>query len=66
LTKETVPQDLSLDFPLHGVSFSVIVRFVDIEEIVGDSLKFLFIITSHIKSLNIYKTIIENTVVKPG
>jgi len=32
----------------------VIVSFVDIEEIVGPSLKCLFIITSHLKSLNIY------------
>ena len=39
----------------YMVSFSVIVRFVDIEEIVGDSLQFLFIITSHQKSLNIFK-----------
>ena len=36
--------------------FSVIAHFVDIEEIVGHSSTFLFIITSHLKSLNIYKT----------
>jgi len=45
---------------IYGV-FCVIVRFVDIEEIIGHSLKFLFIITSHLKSLNIYTKIIEHT-----
>ena len=43
------------------VFFCVIARFVDIEEIIGHSLQFLFIITSHLKSLNIYKKIIEHT-----
>jgi hypothetical protein len=38
------------------VSFSVIVHFVDIEEIVDQSLTCLFIITSHLKAQNIYKT----------
>ena len=36
-------------------------RFVDIEEIIDHSLKFLFIITSHLRSLNICKQIIEHT-----
>jgi hypothetical protein len=40
---------------LHALSFSVIVRFVDIDEIVGHSLKFLFNITYQLKPMNIDK-----------
>jgi hypothetical protein len=50
----SVPTGKSLQKRFYVVSFTVILRFVDIEEIVDHRSDFLLIFTSPLRSLNIY------------